>query len=180
MRAGQSEHCVRSRAPAIFLSPPARMSARLLLDAACCGSMRVCARGFCDAASAFGEGPRPSELTHCVYSHCDAFALGACRALKRRTMRIRTSHSPCGLLGLSASVRMEALWCGKCIRQGLRPSEPVRCVYSQCNTFALGACRALKRRTVRIVLEVFAFSEIRMHGHCVVRRASAFAQISHT
>ena len=64
--------------------------------------------------------------------------------------------------------------------EGVRPSEPAHCVYSQCNTFALGACRALKRRMVRIVLEVFALSEIRMHGHCIVRRASAFAQISHT
>ena len=64
--------------------------------------------------------------------------------------------------------------------EGARPSEPAHCVYSQCNTFALGACRALKRRMVRIVLEVFAFSEIRMHGHCVVRRASAFARILHT
>ena len=60
------------------------------------------------------------------------------------------------------------------------PSELAHCVCSQCGAFALGACRALKRRTVRIVLEVFALSEIRMHGHCVMRRASAFAQISHT
>ena len=60
------------------------------------------------------------------------------------------------------------------------PSELAHCVYSQCDAFALGACRALKRRMVRIALEVFALSEICMHGHCVVRRASAFAQISHT
>ena len=64
--------------------------------------------------------------------------------------------------------------------EGLRPSEPALCAYSQCDAFALGACWALRRRTVRIALEVFVFSEIRMHGHCVVRRASAFVQISHT
>ena len=60
------------------------------------------------------------------------------------------------------------------------PSELAHCAYSQCDAFALGACRTLKRRTVCIVLEVFALSEICMHGHCVVRRASAFAQIPPT
>ena len=60
------------------------------------------------------------------------------------------------------------------------PSEPAHCAYSQCDAFVMGACRALKRRMVRIALEVFALLEIRMHGHCVVRRASTFAQISHT
>ena len=64
--------------------------------------------------------------------------------------------------------------------EGARPSDPALCVYSQCDAFALGACWALRRRTMRIALEVFAFSEIRMHGHCVVQRASAFARILHT
>ena len=100
------------------LSAAQCVSARLIVLAACWGSVRVCAWRLCGVANASGEGPRPSE--------------------------------------------------------------PVRCVYSQCNTFAMGACRALKRRTVRIALGVFALSEIRMHGHCVVRKASTFAQISHT
>ena len=94
MRAGQSEHCVRSRAPAIFLSPPARTSACLSLDAACCGSMRACARGFCNAANAFGEGPRPSERTHCLYSHRDTFALGAYLATDVSCGRLVLSNAP--------------------------------------------------------------------------------------
>ena len=100
------------------LSAARCLSARLIVLAACWGSVRVCTWRLCGAANASGES--------------------------------------------------------------LRLSEPVRCVYSQCNTFAMGACRALKRRTVRIALKVFAFAEICMHGHCVVRRASAFARILHT
>ena len=64
--------------------------------------------------------------------------------------------------------------------KGPMPSELVRCAYSQCDAFALGAYQALKRRMVRIALEAFALPEIRMHGHCVVRRASAFARILQT
>ena len=100
------------------LSAAQCVSARLIVLAACWGLVRVCVWRLCGAANPSGEGPRPPE--------------------------------------------------------------PVHCVYSQCNTFAMGACRALKRRTVRIALKVFVFSEIRMHGHCVVRRASAFVQILHT
>ena len=62
-------------------------------------------------------------------------------------------------------------------RKGPMLSELAHCVYRQCGTFAVGACRALKRRTMRIALKVFALSEICMHGYCVALRVFAHPQI---
>ena len=66
---------------------------------------------------------------------------------------------------------------GNASGKGPMPSELAHCAYSQCDAFAMGACRALKRRTMRIALKVFALSEICMHGYCVALRVFVHPQI---